>query len=571
MSEDRYYWRKNYPEGAPYTVDYPDVPLYEFLYNAAEKYPQNTALIFMGKEITYVELKDLVDRFATSLAQKGVKKGDRVAIMLPNSPQAVIAYYGALRIGAVVVQTNPLYVERELEHQMKDSGSETIIFIDLVTPRVMNVLDKTNLKNLIVTSIKDFLPFPLNLLYPLKARMDGQAVSIPTDKGIIQFRDMLSASPNPPEVEIDPSKDVALLQYTGGTTGISKGAMLSHFNLVANAIQIRNWLPEVQEAKERMLGALPFFHVYGMTVAMNLAVYLCSTIILIPRFDIEQILKDINKYRPTLFPGAPTMYVAVISHPEVKNYDISSIVACISGSAALPVEVQKTFESLTGGRLVEGYGLTEASPVTHCNPVFGKRINGSIGLPLADTDSKIVDMDTGVEVPLGEVGELSVKGPQVMLGYWNMPEETEKVLKDGWLLTGDMGRMDEEGYTYIVDRKKDLVIASGFNIYPREVEEVLYEHPKVMEAVVAGVPDRYRGETLKAYIVLKDGETATEEEIIAFSRERLARYKAPKIVEFRTELPKTMVGKVLRRVLVEEEKKKLADIIEIAEEDDKKE
>lgn len=559
MSNKEFFWVKHYPEGVPAHIDIPDIPLFEFLENAARKYPSKEAIIFMGLKMTYAQLKDSVDRLATAMHAMGVGKGDRVAIMLPNCPQAVISYYAVIRLGAVAVMTNPLYMERELSHQLRDSGAETIIFLDSLHTKVLKVAPDTQLKNLVVTGIQDYLPFPLNFLYPIKARKQGQNMEVPSDRGILKFKELLKKNPpSPPPVEIDTENDLVLLQYTGGTTGLSKGAMLTHKNLVSNVLQVKAWLTDCQEAGERMLGVLPFFHVFGMTVAMNFTINTCSTMILLPRFEIETVLKQINKYKPTLFPGAPTMYVAVISHPEVKKYDISSIKACISGAAPLPVEVQEKFEAMTGGKLVEGYGLTESSPVTHCNSIYGKRVAGSIGQPLPNTDIKIVDTELGTEeMPLGEVGELCVKGPQVMKGYWNMPEETARTLRDGWLYTGDMARMDEEGFTYIVDRKKDMVIAGGYNIYPREVEEVLYEHPKIKEAVVAGVPDAYRGETLKAYCVLKEGETATEKEIIDFCKQNLARYKVPKLIEFRDELPKTMVGKILRRVLVEEEKAKL--------------
>lgn len=561
MSKEDLFWLKHYPEGVPTHVDIPDVPLFELLYNAAGKYPSNTAIIFMGMKMSYTQLRDSVDRFATALHSMGVKKGDRVAIMLPNCPQAVISYYAVIRLGAVAVMTNPLYMERELSHQLRDSGAETMIFLDMLHGKVLKVAPDTGLKKLIVTGIQDYLPFPLNCLYPLKVKKQGQSLEVPADRGILKFKDLLKKnSPSPPPVEIDTENDLVLLQYTGGTTGLSKGAMLTHKNLVSNVLQVKAWLTDCQEGGERMLGALPFFHVFGMTVAMNFTIYTGSTMILLPRFEIETVLKQINKYKPTLFPGAPTMYVAVISHPEVEKYDISSIKACISGAAPLPVEVQEKFEAMTGGKLVEGYGLTESSPVTHCNPIYGKRVPGSIGQPVPNTEVKIMDSDMGTEeMPLGEVGELCIRGPQVMKGYWNMPEETARTIRDGWLYTGDMARMDEEGFTYIVDRKKDMVIAGGYNIYPREVEEVLYEHPKVKEAVVAGVPDPYRGETLKAYCVLKEGETATDKELMEFCKQNLARYKVPRLIEFREELPKTMVGKILRRVLVEEEKAKLQD------------
>lgn len=559
MSKQDFFWLRHYPEGVPGHLDIPGIPLFELLDNAAARYPANTAIIFMGFTMSYARLKDSVERFAAALHRMGVKKGDRVAVMLPNCPQTVISYYAIIRTGAVAVMTNPLYMERELTHQMKDSGAETLIFLDALHGKVLKVAPGAGIKRLIVTGIRDYLPFPLNRLYPLKAKKQGLDLNVPCDKGVLQFKELIKKSPpSPPPVEIDSANDLALLQYTGGTTGLSKGAMLTHTNMVANALQIKAWLVDCRDGAERMLCVLPFFHVFGMTVAMNLTILTGSTMLLLPRFEIDNVLKQINKYKPTLFPGAPTIYVAINSHPDVKKYDISSIRACISGAAPLPVEVQEKFESLTGGKLVEGYGLTEASPVSHCNPIYGKRVTGSIGQPLPNTNVKIMDAVTGTEeMPAGEVGELCVQGPQVMTGYWNMPGETAKAIRDGWLYTGDMARITEDGFTYIVDRKKEMVIAGGYNIYPREVEEVLYEHPKIKEAVVAGIPDPYRGETLKAFCVLKEGETLTKEEVIDFCKANLAVYKVPRIIEFRAELPKTIVGKILRRVLVEEERAKL--------------
>ena len=558
MADYEKLWGANYPEHLKRRLEYPDVPVFKLLEKSAERFPDNPATIFMGGRLTFKQLLDKVYRFAAALAALGVKKGDRVAIMLPNCPQAVIAYYGALKAGATVVEFNPLYVEREIEYQIKDSGSKVMVALDLLVGRIMKVRESAGLEKVIWTSIKDFLPFPLNILYPIKARREGQLVEVPTGPGNYQFVDLLKKHPaDPPEHEFDPSEDVACLQYTGGTTGVSKGCMLTHRNLVVNAVQVRSWMPDIEDGRERILTVLPLFHSYAMTTCMNLAALCAGTMILLPRFIIEDVLKAIDKYRPTLFPGAPTIYVAIINHPDVQKYDLKSIKACISGSAPLPVEVQKRFEELTGGRLVEGYGLSEASPVTHCNPVYGLRKVGCIGLPFPDTVSKIVDLETGEkEVPIGETGELVLKGPQVMKGYWNRPDETASTLRDGWLYTGDIAKMDEDGYTYIVDRKKEMILASGYNIYPREIEEVLYEHPKVKEAAAIGVPDKYRGETVKVFIVLKEGEEATAEEIIDFCRDKLAKYKVPKLVEFREELPKTIVGKVLRRVLVEEERKK---------------
>ncbi len=549
-------WQKNYPKEIPLTIDYKKIPLYQLLVDSAQAYPNNQAIYFLGKEITFKELLKLTKKFANALSRLGVKKGNRVALMLPNSPQDVIAYYAIQMLGAIVVQTNPMYTERELEHQLIDAQAETIIVLDLMYPKVEKVKSVTALKNVIVTSIKDYLPFPKNLLYPLKAKKQGQLIKIEYKEGIYSFVELIkSAQAEITFAEINPLEDIAVLQYTGGTTGISKGVMLTHNNLVANVIQEAHWLYKARKGKEKILGALPFFHVYGMTAVMNLAMYLASTMILLPRYDVKEILKTIEKVKPTFFPGAPTMYIALLNHPELKKYDLSSIEACISGSAPLPVEVQEKFEKITGARIVEGYGLSETSPIVHANPVWDRRKNGSIGIPWPDTDAKVVDSD-GEELPIGEVGELAVKGPQIMKGYWNRPEETSKVLNDGWFLTGDLAKMDEDGYFYIVDRKKDMIIAGGYNIYPREVEEVLYEHPAVKEVVIAGIPDPYRGETVKAYIVLKDGMQVTEEELNKFCRTYLAAYKVPRLYEFRKELPKTTVGKILRRVLVEEEKAK---------------
>ncbi|UFJ43321.1 long-chain-fatty-acid--CoA ligase [Brevibacillus humidisoli] len=546
-------WIASYPVEVPASLEYPRVSLTYFLEQSAREFPHNHALYFMGRRITYAELLSLSYRFAHALIRRGVKKGDRVAIMLPNSPQAVISYYGALFAGAVVVQTNPLYTERELIHQISDSGAEVIVTLDLLFSRIMNVKSSTSLRRVIVTGMGEYLPALKRLVYPLVQRKQGQRPQVAYGNGVEAFSALMDeGDTSPVRVEIDPEEDLALLQYTGGTTGTAKGVMLTHQNLIANAVQTFAIIYKLKKGQEKILGALPLFHVYGMTTVMNLGIQMAAEIQLIPRFDVKEILKTIHHAKPTLFPGAPTMYIALINHPELKKYDLSSIKACVSGSAPLPLEVQQRFEELTGGRLVEGYGLTESSPVTHSNPLWGHRISGSIGLPWPDTDCRIVDPATGEVLPQGEVGELAVKGPQVMRGYWNRPEDTAAVLQDGWLLTGDMAYMDEKGYFYIVDRKKDMIIAGGYNIYPREVEEVLFEHPAVQEAAVVGVPDPYRGETVKAFVVVKPGQTASEEELDAHCRKRLAAYKVPRIYEYRSELPKTMVGKVLRRQLQEE-------------------
>ncbi|MCL4442352.1 MAG: long-chain fatty acid--CoA ligase [Firmicutes bacterium] len=553
MSDNNPFWIKSYPEGVRANLDYPNTPLNANLDETVKKFPNRTATIFMGGRLSYTRLKDQADRLARALSDRGVKKGDRVGMMLPNIPQEIISFYAVLKIGAVAVGINPLYTERELIHQLKDSGAETIIFLDQLAAKVLKAATKTPVKRLIATGIKDYLPFPKNILYPLKAKKSGQWAGIPPGSGVLAFNMLIKTSaPDPPAVDVTP-EDTAVLQYTGGTTGLSKGAVLTHRNLTANVLQLSEWDIESREGTETYLCLLPFFHSFGMTVCMNASVYSGSTMVLIPRLDLKMVLESIQKYKVNVFPGTPTIYVAVIAAPDLKKYDLASIRICISGGAPLPLEVQLKFQELTGGRLIEGYGLSETSPITHCNRLDSKA-EGSIGLPFPDTLCRIMDSETGeTELPVGEAGEICVKGPQVMKGYWNRPEESAKVLRDGWFYTGDIGHMDERGMTFILDRKKDMIIAGGYNIYPREVEEVLYEHPKVIEAAVAGVKDPYRGETVKAYIVLKEGETATGEEIASFCKERLALYKVPKKIEFKTELPKTMVGKILKRVLVDED------------------
>ena len=550
-------WLQNYEPEVPHSINYPPLSLYQLFQKTAEKYKQQPAVHFMGRDLNYGALSVEVESFAAALTGLGIKKGDRIAIHLPNSTQFPIAYLAALSIGAVVVPCNPLYVAREMEYQLKDSGAETIITLTRFYKMIKSIQPKTDLKNIIVTNIKDYFPGMLRFLYTLaKEKKEGDRVEIAS--GDHSFTDLIKkhAGQKPPAVEVKP-EDRALFLYTGGTTGVSKGAVLRHSNLVANMFQVKSWCTDYEDGKEVALGVLPFFHSYGLTTVLNLGLLNGAKLVLLPRFELETVLKTIDKQKPTLFPGVPTIYVAINNAPNLDKFDIKSIRICISGAAPLPVEVQQQFEKNTGGRLVEGYGLSETSPVTHANPVYGKRKPGSIGLPMPDTEFKIVDVESGEnELPIGEVGELCLKGPQVMEGYLNMPEETAHSIRDGWFYTGDIAKVDEEGYTYIVDRKKDMVIAGGFNIYPRDIEEVLYTHPKIMEAAVAGIHDQYRGETIKAYCVLKEGETMTEDEVFEYCKTNLAAYKVPKLVEFREELPKTMIGKVLRRMLREEEEKK---------------
>ncbi len=555
VSEINRIWLKHYDEGVRPNIDYPEVPLYKLLEESARKYPDKPALVFFGKKITYRELDDISDRVASFLKDLGIGKGDRVIVDLPNTPHYVAAYYGILKTGAIVVQCNPMYTEREIGYIVDNSEAEYGFFIEFVYPRIKKLIDEGKLKKVVICKIEDYLPFPLNVLY----RFKKQKVSIDSRKEVIHWKSVLKYPPTKDRPEINPKEDVAIFLYTGGTTGVPKAVMSTHLNLVANAYQVLEWLPE-KNPDDVFIGVLPYFHSYGMTTSLNAPIAYGSTIILIPDpRDIKRILEAIEKYRVTVFCGVPTMYNAILNHPELKKYDISSVKYCISGAAPLPVEVKREFERVTGGKLVEGYGLSETSPVTHANPLNGVNKEGSIGIPFPDTYAVIVDNE-GRVLPIGEVGELAIKGPQVMKGYWKMEKETKEVLINGWLLTGDIAKMDEDGYFYIVDRKKDMIIAGGYNIYPREVEEVLYEHPAVLEAAVIGVPDPYRGETVKAFIVLKPEYRGkvTADEIIQFCRERLAAYKVPRIVEFRDELPKSTVGKILRRVLREEELKKSA-------------
>jgi len=551
-------WLRFYPEGVAPNVNFPREPLYSILVNTVEKYPNSTALEYQGYKLTYRKLNELSNQFANGLISLGLKKGSKIAISLPNIPQFVFCFWGALKAGLTVVPCNPLYREREIEFQLKDSEVEAIVLLNNVytqndfysgfekaRPRLSNV------KHVFVTSLTDYLP-------PIKKQLAGTVKKIQTVKkpDTIDLTSFLTNKlrNEPPVLSINPMEDLAVIQYTGGTTGTSKGAMLTHYNLVSNAIVLTIW--QHGKNSNRMLGVTPFFHIYGLTVCMISPTYSGMEIVLLPSFHVKEVLEAISKHKITSFPGVSTMYVALINYPDLSRYSINSIRECVSGAAPLPVEVQRKFNKITGGNLVEGYGLTEASPVTHCNPIGKGALvkSGSIGIPIPETDAKIVDMETGnMDLALGESGELAVKGPQVMKGYWHQPEETAMVMRNGWLLTGDIARMDEDGYFFIVDRKKDMIDASGFKVWPREVEEVLFTHPNIKEAAVVGVRDDYRGESVKAFIVLKDkNNNPGAEAIREFCKKELAPYKAPRVIEFRDELPKTLVGKVLRRKLREE-------------------
>ena len=568
-------WFVHYEKGVPPSLPIIDAPLHQLLTDSAQRYPANVAVRFLLKylplgikiqsTLTYRQLDEATDRFAAALQKLGVRKGDRVSIMLPNVPQQVISYFGILKAGAIVVNTNPTYTPREMQHQLGDSGAETIVLLSGLYDRLAQIRERTSVKHVIVTDIPGSLGWPFNRLVEKQVRASGIMRDVPPGPGIYDFYTLLKEASSKPSRAPVGTDDVALLQYSGGTTGYPKGAMLTHRNLVNNTAQMQAWFVTAEAGKEKVLGALPFFHVYGMTVAMLFALSTGAELIITPDpRNINLVLDIIQNERVSLYPGVPAMYVAIINHPKVGDYNLHSVKACLSGGAALPVEVAEKFMQLTGGRLVEGYGMTEASPVITANPINGDMRVGSVGLPLPNTEVQIVGLEPDATgryqpLPVDEEGELRARGPQVMKGYWNRADESaQTVTTDGWLHTGDIAKMDEDGYFYIVDRKKDLIIASGYNVVPREVEEVLFMHPAVMEAAVAGVPDPRRGETVKAYVVLKEGQSATEEEIRSFCKENLAPYKVPTLVEFRKDLPKSQVGKVLRRLLVEEEKAKLA-------------
>jgi long-chain acyl-CoA synthetase len=505
-------------------------------------------------------MDEIINRLAGALAAMGVKKGTPVGIFMPNSPQFVMAFYAILKAGGIVVATNPLYTAREIEHQMKDSGTEIMLVMSNFYSMIKEVQPKTPIKTLIVTNIKEYLPGMLRFLFTLtKEKKDGHRVEL--GEGDYWMQDLLKkySAADRPQIEMKP-KDDALYQYSGGTTGLSKAAIATHGNLVANTVQIKSWLPSAKEGGEIVLMAIPMFHVYGMVAGMSFGIAAAASLVMVPNpRDMGDVLGSIAKYRPTIYPGVPAMYNAINNHPDVKagKVDVSSIKACISGSAPLMRETQATFEELTGGKLVEGYGLSEAPTATHCNPLYGMSKEGSIGVPFPDVDARIISLDDEVTVlETGEIGELVLKGPQVMKGYLNMPTETTNAIRDGWLYTGDIAYMDEDGYFFIVDRKKELIKPSGFQVWPREVEEVIAENPKVLEVGVAGIPDAYRGETVKAWVVLKPGETLTADEVKAWCKEHMAAFKVPTHVEFRDELPKTTVGKVLRRELVRQDREK---------------
>ncbi len=557
-------WLANYDKGVPQTIDYPKKPLFHFLEEAARKYPDRACTIFKGAVISYKEMDAQTDAMAAALIEMGVKKGDRVGIFMPNLPQFVVAFYGILKAGAAVVAVNPTYPVDEIVMPLNDANIEVMFTLTRFYDKVKAARERSKLKKIIVSNLKESLPpFTRALFTLLKEKKDGDRLGTLAD-GDIWMKDLLAKHANSakPKVEVSPD-DTAVFQYSGGTTGVPKGAVAMHRNVVANTLQIKSWMPSLEPGKEVVLMGIPLFHVYGMVAGMNFAMANGASMVMVPNArDLKDVLDNISKYKATIFPGVPTLYNAINNHPDVKagKYNLSSIKACISGSAPLMRETKEQFEKLTGGKVFEGYGLSEAPTATHCNPLEGVNKTGSIGMPLPDVEVKLINLDDGeTELSQGEIGEIIVHGPQVMKGYHNMPTETANSLrqmKDGkiWLFTGDIARMDEDGYFYIVDRKKELIKPGGFQVWPREVEEAIMSHPKVLEVGVGGIPDPQRGETVKAWIVMKPGETITEAELKAFCKEHLAPYKVPTHYEFRTELPKTTVGKILRRELVRQHK-----------------
>lgn len=546
-------WLAHYPEGIAWDQPIAVMPLAELFEEAARRYANRPCLDFLGRRYRYAEVLGLVDRAAKGFAAMGVKPGVRVGLCLPNTPTYVIAYFAILKAGGTVVNYNPLYVERELEHQIEDSGTEIMVTLDLkqIHSRIEAMLDRTRLKTVVVCRMASILPPVKSVLFRVLKR--SELASIPQDGRHVDFDALLANDGVMPPVRLDPRRDVAVLQYTGGTTGVPKGAMLTHANLVANARQVQAWFPGMALGEERMLAVLPFFHVFAMTVILNMGLAAGAELIMLPRFDTLQVLKTIARRKPTLLPGVPTMYKALLSHPDVARHPMRSIRYCISGGAPLPMELKRRFEEATGCVLVEGYGLSEASPVCACNPLTGVNKEGSIGLPLPGIMVQIRALDDSDRVlPPGEKGQVVLSGPNVMTGYWNKDEESRRTIVGGWLFTGDVGLMDEDGYVFLLDRLKELIICGGYNVYPRMIEEAIYQHPDVVAVCVIGVPDDYRGQSPKAFVQLKPGASLTAERLKDFLRDKISRIEMPKLIEFRAELPKTAVGKLSKKELIAE-------------------
>ncbi|MGE0628238.1 MAG: long-chain fatty acid--CoA ligase [Hyphomicrobiaceae bacterium] len=553
-------WIRAYPEGVDWHQSFEPQPLWVLLDRAVADYPDSSCCNFLGRKLTFAEVGGLVDQIAAGLQGMGIGKGSHVGLMLPNSPTYIVFYFAILKTGAAVVNFNPLYTHEELAYQIRDSNTRLMITLDLkvLFDKVEKLIADGTLQRAVVASFPNLLPAAKAVLFRMfkSGELAAPSRSPVADKVIAESSLLTGGKPAP--VEIDPTRDVAVLQYTGGTTGTPKGAMLTHANLYVNTLQVVSWAPDLEPGKESMLGVLPFFHVFAMTVVLNFSFAQAAEILIMPRFELRTALKLISRSRPTCMPGVPTLFNAIVHHDKLKDYDLSSLKFCLSGGAPLPVEIKQRFEQLTGCKLVEGYGLTEASPVVTSNPLVGPAKTGSIGLPLPATFVSLRSVDDpSRKVPPGEKGEICVKGPQVMLGYWQRPAETAAQFVDGWLRTGDVARMDEEGFLFIEDRIKDLIICSGFNVYPRRIEEAIYEHPAVAEVTVIGIKDEYRGEAPKAFIRLKSGAQATAADIMAHLEPKLSKIELPSEIEFRDELPKTLIGKLSKKELKAEEDAKL--------------
>ncbi|MEW6528033.1 MAG: long-chain fatty acid--CoA ligase [Spirochaetota bacterium] len=552
-------WQKNYPAQVPRELDFDKTTMPQALARSAQKYAENIALIFMGKKISYATLDRMVNRFAKALRALGAKKGDTVALVLPNIPQVVIANYATWRIGAVAALNNPLYTERELQYQLDDSDATIVITLDLLLPRILTIKPNTKIRHIITCHISDYLPFPLKQLFPYVKKKMYRKVKPSND--VSQFLDLMRQYDDTPVKDESSWDDVATLLYTGGTTGTSKGVMLTHANMSCNVQQLRSWFYDLKEGEGSMMGIFPFFHSAGFTGIQNMTIWGGWTDILIPRPEPGVIIEQIKKFKPTFVPGVPTIFIGLLNNPEFRKMDLRFIKGFIAGAAPLPVETIKQLKELTGGDIINIYGLTEISPMGTGSPWKGNIKPGTVGIPLPNTQIKIVDVESGTkEMEIGQSGEICFKGPQVMKGYYKKPEETAAVLKDGWLYTGDIGTIDEDGYLTIVDRKKDMIISSGYNIFPLEIDEILFQHPRILEACTIGVPDAYRGEAPKAFVVVKPGEHLTKEEIIAYCKEKLAPYKVPREIEFIDALPKSAIGKILRKEVREMERKKREQI-----------
>ena len=551
-------WHKFYENNVPKNLEFPQISLSEILHKSVQNNPERTALIFFGRKISYSELQSMVNRIASALTSLCVKKGDRIALVLPNCPEFVIFYFAALKIGAIVVPTNPMYSSREMKFQLKDCGAEILVILDVLYHKHKEAFVGSYVKKYIITSIQDFLPLAKSLIFPIKQWFENIDHTVEKKEGTFFFKNLLKSNKEmlkSPSIDME---DLALLQYTGGTTGVSKGVMLTHRNLVANAFQSRLWVPDLIDGQETTLVVLPLFHIFSLTVGLNASILMAASIVLLPQFKIKELLRSIEEYKVTLFLAVPTIFSVINNSTLIKKYKMSSLKFCLSGGAALPVEVLEEFENRTSKKIIEGYGLSEASPVTHVNPVSNNRKVGTIGLPVPGTDMKIVKgkLFKRSQSPEHD-GELVVSGPQVMKGYWNRPDETKKVLSNGWLYTGDIAKMDEQGFCQILDRKKEMIIVGGNNVYPREIEELLYEKPEIMEAAVIGLPDKDRGEYIKAFVVLKEGAFLTGEDVIKYCKENLSQIKVPRRIEFKKDLPKSLIGKILKKTLKEEELKKI--------------